>query len=575
MSLDRLVLGLLFAAGSLFGGGASADVGKAPALSRVVSVRVWTPNSGADDLVSAQASLAQAAPQMQPGAHPEFRTSPRQPVWLALDLAVDPNAGPWVLELTHPSIRAADLYLSHADGAPVVVRGGRDTPMAARANTRFPATLALPADMTGGTVYLRLKSTVPMRGQFLLQPRAEWKSQSRGQLAAMTACFSVAVLAVLFAMGRAWRLRSRAYGLYALLGLSIGVTGMFISGYGESWLWPGLADWRGPIASAMACVSAGLALLLAQGAFALEVRAPRFALLLRVTGVLCPLAGVLGLAFDLAVHQILSHGAAAAAIGMSLSSFWFAWRTENRAAVWLLLGFVPVSLGVGVTTLAVAGVIPFTLWVLMAMPLGSALEVPFNLYGLHLLEQRRALVLASRAELDRVSAPAAEPRHAMLRRLSGQSGDQGQATGLGLLMLLRFPALAPGSPRLRILDAVDVEHFLHSMMVSAVRPGNHVGRRSFHEIVLRNPLDVSDAAVRGLLTALFAQALRSDRFGIEPRDAVLRIAYGRLDTALLSIEGALDRLVDALDDAARSGARRIEVDLNAPGVALRQIKVAE
>jgi hypothetical protein len=143
----------------------------------------------------------------------------------------------------------------------------------------------------------------------------------------------------------------------------------------------------------MACVSAGLALLLAECAFALEVRAPRFALLLRVMGVLCPLAGVLGLAFDLAVHQMLSHGAAAAAIGMSLCSFWFAWRTENRAAVWLLLGFVPVSLGVGVTTLAVAGIIPFTPWVLMAMPLGSALEVPFNLYGLHLLEQRRALVL--------------------------------------------------------------------------------------------------------------------------------------------------------------------------------------
>ena len=569
MSLYRLVLGLLATLGAMCLVGASAEVGMAPALSGVLAIRVWTPHPPADDLVSAQAALRQTAPQLQPGAYPEFRTSPRQPVWLALDLAVDPQAGPWVLELTHPSIRAADLYLSHADDAPMVVRGGRDTPMAARANARFPATLALPADTTASTVYLRLKGTVPMRGQIRLQSLGEWRSQSRMQLAAMTVCFGVALLAVLYALGRAWHLRSRAYVRYAALGLSIAATGVFISGYGETWLWPWVADWRGPIASAMACVSAGLALLLAECAFALEVRAPRFALLLRVMGVLCPLAGVLGLGFDLAVHQMLSHGAAAAAIGMSLCSFWFAWRTENRAAVWLLLGFVPVSLGVGVTTLAVAGIIPFTPWVLMAMPLGSALEVPFNLYGLHLLEQRRALVLRSRAELDQVHAPAGESRQAMLRRLSGHRGDQGQATGVGLLMLLRFPALAPGSPRLRILDAVNVEHFLHSMMVAAVRPGNHVGRRSFHEIVLRNPLDASDAAVRGLVTALFAQALRSDRFGIEPRDAVLRIAYGRLDTAQMSIEGALDRLVDALDDAARSGARRIEVDLNAPGGALR------
>ena len=134
MSLYRLVLGLLATLGAMCLVGASADVGMAPALSGVLAARVWTPHPPADDLVSAQAALRQTAPQLQPGAYPEFRTSPRQPVWLALDLAVDPQGGPWVLELTHPSIRAADLYLSHADDAPMVVRGGRDTPMAARAN---------------------------------------------------------------------------------------------------------------------------------------------------------------------------------------------------------------------------------------------------------------------------------------------------------------------------------------------------------------------------------------------------------------------------------------------------------
>jgi hypothetical protein len=72
---------------------------------------------------------------------------------------------------------------------------------------------------------------------------------------------------------------------------------------------------------------------------------------------------------------------------------------EPRGGSGCWLGFVPVSLGVGVTTLAVAGIIPFEPWVLMAMPLGSVLEVPFNLYGLHRLEQRRALVLQSQAEL--------------------------------------------------------------------------------------------------------------------------------------------------------------------------------
>ena len=561
MSLRRSVCGLLLALGLASAGLAQNRDAGTPPGSQVLGVRAWTPPAGADDLALAQAALQQIQLQTPMGAQAQFLAPPRQPVWLALDLTVDPAGGPWVLELTHPSLRAADLYLPGKGGQPVVLRGGRDVPMAERRGARFPATFALPPETASGTAYLRLKSTVPTRGLFLLQQRDDWKSQSRWQFWAMSVCFAVVACVVAYAMARAWRLRSRAYGLYALLGLCIGMAGMFISGYGESWIWPALAEWRGPISSGLACMAAGLALLLAECAFALEVRAPRFSRLLRIMGVLCPLAGVLGLAFSLSVYQSLSHVAATVATVLGLGSFWFAWHTENRAAGWLLTGFVPVSLGVSITTLAVAGIIPFAPWVLMAMPLGSMLEAPFNLYGLSLLERRRILVQQSRAELARLSGPAGESRHAMLRRLASSPGGDGAAGQPGVLMLLRFPALAPGSPRLRVLDAVNVEQFLHAMMVAAVRPGNHVGRLAFHEIVLRNPLDTSEAAIRSLVTALFAQALRCERFGIEPRDATVRIAYGWMDDVASSIEVALGRLAAALDDPVREGFRRIDVEL--------------
>lgn len=560
MSLRRLVGGLVLAVGLAGTALAQAPGVAIPAHAQLLGVRSWAPPPGADALASAQAALQAIQPEAPGGAAAEFHVPPRQAVWMALDLAVDPAGGPWVLELTHPSLRAADLVLPRADGQPLVLRGGRDVPMAERGGGRFPATFALPPDSASGTAYLRLMGTVPIRGQLLLQQRDDWKSQSRLQFWAMTVCFSVAACAVAYAMARAWRLRSRAYGLYALLALTIGAAGMFISGYGESWLWPAVADWRGPLASGMACLAAGLALLLAECAFTLEVRAPRFSRLLRFVGVICPLAGVLGLAFSLSVYQSISHVAATVATILGLCSFWFAWHTENRAAGWLLTGFVPVSLGVSITTLAVSGIVPFEPWVLMAMPLGSMLEAPFNLFGLSLLERRRALVQQSRAELERVSGPAAESRDAMLRRLG--SSAAGASEEGGLLMLLRFPALAPGSPRLRVLDSVGVEHFLHAMMVAAVRPGNHVGRRAFHEIVLRNPQNSSEAAIRSLVTALFASALRCERHGIEPRDAALRIAYGRMKRAALPIEAAVGQLVAALDDPTRAGARRIEVDLD-------------
>ena len=563
MSLRRLVGGLVLAVGLASAALAQHPGDAMPTRAQLLGVRAWAPPPGADNLPAAQAALPAIQPRVPAGTPAEFRVPPHQAVWMALDLAVDPAGGPWVLELTHPSLRAADLYLPRADGKLVVLRGGRDVPIAERSGARFAATFALPPDIPSGTAYIRLQGTVPIRGQFLLQQRDDWKRQSRWQFWAMTACFSVVACAVAYAMARAWRLRSRAYGLYALLGLTIGAAGMFISGYGETWLWSAVADWRGPLASGMACLAAGLALLLAECAFALEVRAPRFSLLLRFMGVICPLAGVLGLAFSLSVYQSLSHVAATVATLLGLSSFWFAWHTENRAAGWLLTGFVPVSLGVSITTLAVAGIIPFEPWVLMAMPLGSMLEAPFNLFGLSLLERRRALVQQSRAELERVSGPAGESRDAMLRRLGSSAAGTGGAGGL--LMLLRFPALAPGSPRLRVLDSVGVEHFLHAMMVAAVRPGNHIGRHAFHEIVLCNPQDRSDAAIRSLVTALFASALRCEHHGIEPRDAALRIAYGRMDPAALPIEAAVGQLVAALDDPARADARRVEVTLRMGG----------
>jgi hypothetical protein len=183
---------------------------------------------------------------------------------------------------------------------------------------------------------------------------------------------------------------------------------------------------------------------------------------------------------------MLSHGAATAAIVMSLCSFWFAWRTENRAAGLAAAGFRAGVLGVGVTTLAVAGIIPFTPWVLMAMPLGSALEVPFNLYGLRLLEQRRALVLQSRAELARVMRSGGRVTAGDAAATVGRQ-DERAGHWFGPADAAALSGAGAGSPRLRVLDSVNVEHFLHAMMVACVRPGNHVGRRSFHEIVLRNP----------------------------------------------------------------------------------------
>src|SRR5204862_7772983 len=99
--------------------------------------------------------------------------------------------------------------------------------------------------------------------------------------------------------------------------------------------------WRTQLAALLACVAAGFALLLVERALALEISAPRLALVLRVLGWGFPLVGALALAFGLAAQRPTLLVIGAIAVTMGVASVWVALRTSNRACVWLLAGFVP------------------------------------------------------------------------------------------------------------------------------------------------------------------------------------------------------------------------------------------
>lgn len=520
--------------------------------------RAWAPANGADHWVDAFPALEAAAAQEGP---PEFRVPARRAMWYALDLPPADGAQPLLLELTQPSIRSAEIYLPGAQ-APLA-RAGRDVPASQRLRNRFPASFELPPGLLGQRIYLRVAGTIAMRGEFLLQPLEQGRATARAFFAAIALCLATALLSSAYAFTRALRVRSMAWGLYGLLGLTTASAAMFIIGFGESWLWPLLAQRRGEASALLACVASGLALLLADRAFALDVRAPGFAAVLRIAGAACMAAGVAGLAFSVAVHQITSHVAAVTAMVLGLYSLWLAWRTHNQPAGWLLAGFTPVLLGVGATTLGIAGIIPFAPWILLAMPLGAVLEVPFNLYGLHLLEQRQRLVRESLAEVAHEEAVGESPRE-MIERLSRVP----RATGAGsLVMLLRLQALAPGSPVLLTLDTVAVERFMHMLMAAAVRPGIQVGRWSHHELALRGPLKLRQADVDALATTLFSRALRIVALGVASRDARLRIASGRLPAGQ-PLETGLAQLAAALDDPRHADLQRLEWNFGAGRVAL-------
>ncbi len=532
----------------------------APA-SGTVNAWAWLPPANADNLQAAQAALQQTTPEQGLGAQSDFELQAHQTAWYALDLSSN-AAQPMVLELTHPSIRSADLYLPQ-DGAPaVVLRSGRYISAHLRSAVRFPATMQLPAHTGSRRAYLRLSTIVPVRGQFIYQTQPQWAEQTTWLHRALAAYLCIALLAGAYAAYRAVSLRSKAYALYAGLTLSIALTAMFISGYGEAWAWPVLSHLRGELSAAFASISSGLVLLLAQRAFALDVQAPRLSRWLLVLGLTCVLLGIAGAALDLVIQKTLSELAVVVAIAMGLGSFIFAWRTANRPAMWFLMGYTPVIVGSSITNLAFAGLIPFLPWVLLAMPVGCMLEVPFNFYALHLLEKRRVRVQRSLTQVTQGDGVLEESRQAIAHRLSMRpAGSHAVTPKWFSFMLLRFEALAPGSSLVGQLDAVKLEHYFHAMMATALVSATQVGRWSFHELALRLDMDEPhNAKEENLFTALFSQALRNEAYGMHSRDVGLRIAHIYLSGKPTMPDVIFHDLSDALNDPAKIRLRKIKVN---------------
>lgn len=533
----------------------SAFAAAAAAPPQIVSVKSWQAPDGASFAQAREVLDALPSLPASTWGDPELRIAAHRVTWLAV--ALPELSRSWALELTHPSLRQAQLHLADGDGTPVG-RSGGDVPALERLHQRFPAALALPPAVGPRTVYLRVQADAPVRAHLVLAPQGQWELQSRLTLAGMTLGFAVSALAALYALVMAVALRSGAYACYALLTLAVIACGLFVTGLGEATLWPVLAGWRAQCAALSACFAAGFALLLVERAFALERSTPRLGTLLRLAGLLCLLAGA---ALPLLALRPAHAGPLAVvgvAITLGLISMAMAWRTHNRAAGWLVFGFVPLLAGGAIVASAFAGRIAFAEWVLMVLPFAGMLQIPFHLHGIRLLEHRRAEVRLHLRKLGEIAGPQEESRDEIGARLAFPA-QQGQEKALrATLVLLRVGGFTPGRTLVREHGSEAVERFMQSMMAAAARPGGQIGRWSFHELVVRDMLHDSDAEIEGLIAALFAAAQRSGRFGIPPRELELRLAFVRVVAPQIPVMQLTRKLSRALDE--QRDARRIEID---------------
>jgi hypothetical protein len=241
-------------------------------------------------------------------------TAPRQPVWLRPGPGAGAPAGAapacWSSRIPRSGPPTSTLPRPK-DGPPVVLRGGRDTPMAPaqRARASRPRSRCLPEHDRRARSICASRARCPRAGRSgckatgrlaRASPGCSWLADD-GVFRRSPCCAVAVCTGARLAPAQPGLCPVCRAGTQHLLRRACSFRVMAKPGCGL-----GVADWRGPIASAIG-LRVGRPGPVA-GRVRLRAGGPGAAICAcccAVMGVLCPLAGVLGLAFDLAVHQIV------------------------------------------------------------------------------------------------------------------------------------------------------------------------------------------------------------------------------------------------------------------------------
>ena len=523
-----------------------------------VTLRAW--QAQAESVPTEVALLALQTAAAVPMTRPEFDVAANQQAWYALALPQAPSALPRVLELSHPAIESSQFFLQRPGQALQALAPVNSSKLSFWRQARFSATVLLPDLQANDLIVLSLRSSVPLRGEFVVQSLSDWTLACIRAKSLVTLCFGVAVLAAMWMVFRAWQTRSIIHALYGLLTLAIALATVIYLGYDLAE--PGLnqAPARVHLSSSLAILASALVLFFAERALALDVQVPLFFKLLRLLGLFLLVATVWGYQQPPALHLWTSNLAVATAVVAGLSSLALTWKSIDRVAIACFAGFMPLIIGVSVVTLAMVGEMAFAPWILLAIPVGCLLEIPFNTWALVLIERRLREVQTSLAQVAQIKARVSASRQAMLADMK-QTPIHALGSFSTLLIMLRFEGFTPGSANLRRLDAVAVERYFHAMLAVPLQLPANIGRWSFHEIAMR--VELHNAAERDqIFSVFFAQDLRGETFGIRRTDSQLRIAFGYIRSEEDQLEVALNKLSAALDKNKNAEARRLNVDLH-------------
>jgi diguanylate cyclase (GGDEF)-like protein len=340
-------------------------------------VRIWTEPEGAP--LTPAGALAHAGEFQPPHGRSANLGRQRAAVWLRTPVLVTGTEdGHWLFEADYPALDRIDLYLMR-DGQ--VARHevlGDSLPFSARPLPTRGHVVELQLDP--GVRYdllLRVQTTSTMVLPLSLVEMHRYQyDESRvqmlqGLLAGLAACL------LLYSLSQWVSLRDAVYGWYALSVFGIGTFFLAFFGVGAQFIWGEqvwLTDRAPPLAVLIGLIGGTMFI-----ARSLQVRQlfPWISLALRIVAavaVVVSVAFLAGLVDYPTAHQLATVlGPAPMLLGVPVA--WVRWRSGDRAAGYIFLGWGIYAVGVLTMVLLMEGWVAANFWTQHAFQFASMLEM--------------------------------------------------------------------------------------------------------------------------------------------------------------------------------------------------------
>ncbi|MDQ0299324.1 signal transduction histidine kinase [Salibacterium salarium] len=331
--------------------------------------------------------------------------------WIHFQLNNTSSLEEWVLEIEYPPHDSITLFEQREDGSFMQRESGDHLPFEKRdINHR---NFAFELDIPKGEInsyYIKIDSQGSMQLPLKLWEEDTFSEKSQTEYIILGIYYGLAAVMILYNLFLFFSLRLRSYIWYVLFIFSLVLTHLTLNGLAFQFLWPESMWWNNRAIVFFIAASQGLALLFVKSFLNTKVHTPKMNKFFSVFAVIqLIILMILMVSYENALN--LAIGSSVLLVISVLMTAGLCWKRGYRPARYFFVGWVIFLIGVLISSLADAGIIPITFYTKYASQMGSALEIV--LFSLALADKFNVL----RTEKERAERKSRESQEEAVKQL--------------------------------------------------------------------------------------------------------------------------------------------------------------